>query len=79
MTSAVSRRSVISVMSLTVEVVVVTNVLIRGFSDETVARIDRSAEELGLSRNEYLRRRLEGDAPRTRMETATEASTRSGF
>ena len=41
-----------------------TNVLIRGLSDETVARIDRSAAELGLSRNEYLRRRLEGDEPR---------------
>lgn len=41
-----------------------TNVLIRGLSDETVARIDRNAEELGLSRNEYLRRHFEGDEPR---------------
>lgn len=48
-----------------------TNVLIRGLSDETVARIDRSAAELGLSRNEYLRRRLEGDAPRS-VARATE-------
>lgn len=40
------------------------NVLIRGLSDEAVARIDRSAEELGLSRNEYLRRQLEVDAAR---------------
>lgn len=40
-----------------------TNVLVRGLSDEAVARIDRTAEELGLSRNEYLRRQLEGLGP----------------
>lgn len=56
-----------------------TNVLIRGLSDETIARIDRSAEKLGLSRNEYLRRRLEGDTPRAPMATTTEADwKRSG-
>ncbi|WP_166348979.1 hypothetical protein [Phytoactinopolyspora limicola] len=55
-----------------------TNVLIRGLSDETVARIDRSAEELGLSRNEYLRRRLEGDAPRPVTKTTEEDWKRSG-
>lgn len=60
------------------EVVVVTNVLIRGLSDETVARIDRSAAELGLSRNEYLRRRLEGDAPRATTKTTEEDWKRSG-
>lgn len=60
------------------EVVAVTNVLIRGLSDETVARIDRSAEELGLSRNEYLRRRLEGDAPRVTTKTTEEDWKRSG-
>lgn len=65
-------------MSLTVEVVDVTNVLIRGLSDETVARIDRSAEKLGLSRNEYLRRRLEGDAPRATTKTTEEDWKRSG-
>ena len=54
------------------------NVLIRGLSDETVARIDRSAEELGLSRNEYLRRRLEGDTPRRTMTTTEEDWKRSG-
>jgi hypothetical protein len=53
----------------------VTNVLIRGLSDETVARIDRTAAELGLSRNEYLRRRLEGDVPRP-AEKVTEESWR---
>lgn len=55
-----------------------TNVLIRGLSDETVARIDRSAAELGLSRNEYLRRRLEGDAPRATTKTTEEDWKRSG-
>lgn len=55
-----------------------TNVLIRGLSAETVARIDRSAEELGLSRNEYLRRRLEGDAPRPMAKTTEEDWNRSG-
>lgn len=48
-----------------------TNVLIRGLSDETVARIDQSAAELGLSRNEYLRRRLEGDEPRLAAKVTT--------
>ena len=35
------------------------NVLIRGLSEATVARIDQEAAALGLSRNEYLRRKLE--------------------
>ncbi|MBS1907486.1 MAG: hypothetical protein JST33_13165 [Actinobacteria bacterium] len=59
------------------EVIAVTNVLIRGLSDETVARIDRSAEELGLSRNEYLRRRLEGDVPRSAAKVTEESWKRS--
>lgn len=54
-----------------------TNVLIRGLSDETVARIDRSAEELGLSRNEYLRRQLEGDGPRSTASVTEESWRRS--
>jgi len=37
-----------------------TNVLIRGLSDAAVERIDVEASALGLSRNEFLRRRLEG-------------------
>ncbi|WP_043845551.1 type II toxin-antitoxin system VapB family antitoxin [Crystallibacter crystallopoietes] len=53
------------------------NVLIRGLSDEAVARIDRSAEELGLSRNEYLRRQLEGDAPRPAAKVTEESWKRS--
>ena len=39
-----------------------TNVLIRGLSDVAVERIDAEATALGLSRNEFLRRKLEGEA-----------------
>ncbi len=39
-----------------------TNVLIRGLSEAAVERIDAEASALGLSRNEFLRRRLEQDA-----------------
>ena len=35
------------------------DVLNRGLSDAAVARIDADAASLGLSRNEYLRRRFE--------------------
>lgn len=59
------------------EVTVVANVLIRGLSDEAVARIDRSAEELGLSRNEYLRRQLEVDATRPAVKITEENWRRS--
>ncbi len=38
------------------------NVLIRGLSDAAVERIDGAAAALGLSRNEYLRRRFEDGA-----------------
>lgn len=54
-----------------------TNVLVRGLSDEAVARIDRSAEELGLSRNEYLRRHLEGVGPRPAAKVTEESWKRS--
>lgn len=36
-----------------------TDILIRGLSDESVARIEEQASKLGLSRNEYLRRQLD--------------------
>lgn len=39
-----------------------TNVLIRGISEGALARIDAEAATLGLSRNEYLRRKIEGAA-----------------
>lgn len=40
-----------------------TNVLIRGLSDAAVERIEAEASGLGLSRNEFLRRKLEGATP----------------
>ncbi len=36
-----------------------TDILIRGISAEAIARIEERAEQLGLSRNEYLRRQLD--------------------
>lgn len=47
-----------------------TNVLIRGLSDAAVERIDAEASELGLSRNEFLRRKLEGATPPANAGTA---------
>jgi len=41
-----------------------TDILIRGLSDETVARIDRQADRFGLARVEYLRRTIEAEAAR---------------
>jgi hypothetical protein len=37
------------------------DVLIRGLSDEAVARIDADAAARGMSRQEYLRRRFEAE------------------
>jgi plasmid stability protein len=39
-----------------------TDVLIRDVPDEVIAALDTRAERLGLSRSEYLRRRLTQDA-----------------
>lgn len=47
------------------------NVLIRGLSDEAVDRIDAEAAALGLSRNEYLRRKLECRTPPVQGATLT--------
>jgi hypothetical protein len=41
-----------------------TNILIRNVAEEDVARIDEQATRLGLSRNEYLRRRIVSEASR---------------
>lgn len=41
---------------------VMNDVLVRGLSDAAIERIDAEAASLGLSRNEFLRRRLEGTA-----------------
>jgi hypothetical protein len=42
----------------------VTDLLIRDVPEEDVARIDAHAARLGLSRTEYLRRRLRQEAAR---------------
>lgn len=55
-----------------------TNVLIRGLSDAAVERIDKEASELGLSRNEFLRRKLEGDSPRPAAKVTEENWRRAG-
>lgn len=48
------------------------NILIRDLSQEAVERIDAAAANLGLSRNEYLRRKLEDNArPATGGRTVT--------
>lgn len=39
-----------------------TDILIRDVPEKVVAAIDSRASQLGLSRNEYLRRRLSQDA-----------------
>jgi hypothetical protein len=47
------------------------NILIRGLSQETVDRIDAAAANLGLSRNEYLRRKFEEGTGPTGERTVT--------
>lgn len=42
-----------------------TDVLIRNVPDDDLARIDEQASRLGLSRSEYLRRRIMQDAARS--------------
>ena len=47
------------------------NILIRDLSQEAVNRIDAEAANLGLSRNEYLRRKLEEGTRPTGERTVT--------
>ena len=55
------------------------NILIRDLSQEAVDRIDAAATSLGLSRNEYLRRRFEeGAAPTGERAVTDEDWERSG-
>jgi hypothetical protein len=46
-------------------VLVVADVLIRGVPDDVLAGVDAHAARLGLSRVEYIRRRLASDAATT--------------
>jgi hypothetical protein len=48
------------------------NILIRDVSREAVDRIDAAAGSLGLSRNEYLRRKLEQGTARPAARTITD-------
>ena len=55
------------------------NILIRDLSQEAVDRIDAAAANLGLSRNEYLRRKLEESTkPAGEQEITDEDWQRSG-
>jgi hypothetical protein len=48
------------------------NILIRDLSQEAIDRIDATAADLGLSRNEYLRRKFEeGTSPAGGVRTVT--------
>lgn len=52
------------------EVVVVADVLVRDVPEDVLARIDAHAARLGLSRVEYIRRRLSADAATTAEEVS---------
>ncbi|HKE64739.1 MAG TPA: hypothetical protein VKB59_08840 [Micromonosporaceae bacterium] len=47
------------------------NILIRDLSQEAIDRIDAAAAQLGLSRNEYLRRRFEEGVNSAAARTVT--------
>ena len=49
-----------------------TDVLIRNVPDDVVASLDARAERLGLSRSEYLRRRLAQDAAAQSTHVSTD-------
>jgi Ribbon-helix-helix protein, copG family len=51
-----------SAISLDIAEVSVTDILIRDVPDEVIAAVDSHAGRLGLSRSEYVRRRLAQDA-----------------
>ena len=49
------------------------DILIRGISDAAVKQLDSEAAEVGLSRNEYLRRKIENTVgPEPRKEITAE-------
>jgi hypothetical protein len=53
-----------------------TDMLIRDIPDEVVAALDSHAGRLGLSRSEYVRRRLAQDAAAHETEVTVEDLTR---
>jgi plasmid stability protein len=54
----------------------VTDMLIRDLPDEVVAALDAQAERLGISRSEYVRRRLTQDAVTSGVTVTTADLTR---
>ncbi len=53
------QRQALTVISFAITV---TNLLIRGLDSDDLERLDARARRLGLSRGEYVRRRLRADA-----------------
>jgi len=53
-----------------------TDLLIRDVPDEVVAAVDARASRLGLSRSEYVRRRLAQDAAATSAPVSVQDLTR---
>jgi hypothetical protein len=54
---------------------IVPDVLVRGVPDDVVAALDARAARLGISRNEYLRRRLAQEAVPKRQPVTVEDLT----
>lgn len=54
-----------------------TDILIRGLSDAAIERIDAAAAAMGLSRNEFLPRKLEGGMASSASDARSRASTPS--
>jgi hypothetical protein len=54
----------------------VPNILVRDLSQEAIDRIDAAAADLGLSRNEYLRRKFEAGARPTGDQVITDEDWR---
>jgi len=50
----------------------VTDILIRDVPDEVIAAVDARASRLGLSRSEYVRRRLAQDAASAGLAVTTQ-------
>jgi plasmid stability protein len=55
-----------------------TDMLIRDVPDDVIAAVDARASRLGLSRSEYVRRRLAQDAATTRAVVTTQDLARFG-
>jgi plasmid stability protein len=55
-----------------------TDMLIRDVPDDVIAAVDARANRLGLSRSEYVRRRLAQDAATTKAVVTTQDLARFG-